>query len=134
MTTPTLLNFDDPVFAFEHAMAHRIYLGMMAPLTRFSAVPYILDPITVRRPSDSWHLNHQQAHDDADNAIPGTYLGPAIVGYSPNMKDANLADPWNRSWWTFMNHREHFIESSAMLPAPQMPPPPPAPHWAFPFW
>ena len=134
MALPTLLNLDDPTFAFEHAMAHRLYLGLMSPLPRFSVVPYFIDPFTAQRPSDSWHLNHQQAHNDADNVIPGSYLGPPIQGFSPNMKDENLADAWNRSWWTFSNHHQHYVESDAMLPQPQTPPPPPAPVWTYPFW
>jgi hypothetical protein len=116
-------------------MAHREYLGVMSPLPRFSVIPYWVDPMTAKRPADNWHFNHQQAHDDADNAIPSTYMGPpAVVGFSPNMKDANLSDPWGKAWWTFINNREHFVESNAILPAPQIPPPPPAPIIKYPFW
>ena len=134
MARPTLLNANDPWFAFEHAMAHRLYLGMMSPLPRFSVVPYFMDPMTAKRPADGWNFNHQRAHDDADNVIPGSYLGPATLGFSPNLVDSNLSDPWNRSWWTFINHMEHYVETDAMLPNPQTSPPAPAPTWTYPFW
>jgi hypothetical protein len=135
MAHPTLLNADDPWFSFQHAMNHRDFLGVMSPLTRFSGIPYFIDPFTARRPADNWHFNHQTAHDDADNAIPSTYMAPpAVVGFSPNMKDANLANAWDKSWFIFLNHMEHFVESQAILPAPQIPPPPPAPIIKYPFW
>ena len=93
VSSPVLLNPDDPWFPHVHAMSHRDYLGVMSPLTRFSAIPYFIEPFTAKRGSDNWHFNHQTAHDDADNAIPSTYMGPpAVVGFSPNMKDANLAN------------------------------------------
>jgi hypothetical protein len=136
MARPSLLTTADVGFVWEHAMAHRNALGVMSPLTRFSAVPYFIDPFTARRPADQWHFDHQQAHDDSQNHLPADYLGDIVVGtgVGANLVDSDLSDPWNRSWWTFKNHIEHFVGSNTILPQPQTPPPPPAPVWKFPFW
>ena len=136
MAHPTLLNMDDPWFEWQHAMSHRDFLGVMSPLTRFSVIPYWLEPITDQRPAGPWRFNHQQAHLDAMNNLPATYLGEIVPGtaVNANLVDSNLDDAWNRSWITFQNHMEHYVGSARILPAPQTPPPPPAPIIKYPFW
>ena len=128
MSAATLLAMpDDPVglatFAFEHAMSHRTYLGAMAPLTRFSVLPYFIHPM---QNDPSWRLDHQQAQNDFTSTMP-TWGNPPPVPPAPgtlsvavplahNLLDLpNLDDPGQRSWWTFVNHQEHYI-ASANLP------------------
>jgi hypothetical protein len=136
MSGPTLSNPADPWFAFQHAMYHRNALGVMSPLTRFSVIPYFIDPATGKRSADSWYLNHGQAHNDAMNNLPSTYLGEVTAGsgVGANLVDTVLDNPWSRSWWVFQNNLEHYVGANTILPAPQIPPPPPAPTWTFPFW
>jgi len=136
MARPSLLNSSEPTFAFEHAMAHRNAMGVMSPLTRFSVIPYFIDPMTAQRSADWWLLDHQQAHNDAMNNLPASYLGPIVVGtgVGANLVDTNLTNPWTKSWWMFANHLEHYVGSNTILPQPTTPPPPPAPIWTFPFW
>jgi hypothetical protein len=121
-------------FEFEHAMAHRNALGVMSPLTRFSVIPYLIDPMQHgNRPAGKWSLNHQQAHDDALRYLPsqfgsadrGLYIGQDLV-------DSNLDNPRQRTWWIFQNHMEHYIGGSTIIP--NVPIPPPAPQWVYPFW
>jgi hypothetical protein len=112
----------EPTFAFEHAMAHRRLLGSMAPLTRFSVVPYELVP---GRNIDMWHRDHQQAHGDFQAVLAG-YLGgtgfgiprkqvvppaPAPIlsqlGPAYNIEDYDLRFRAARQWWVFQNHQAH---------------------------
>ena len=72
MPLSTLLNPDDPVFGFEHMMRHRNYFAVMHPLHDFSVLPYLLDPVSDQNPARSWPLNHQQAHNDYNTALPAT--------------------------------------------------------------
>lgn len=125
MAICVLLNSNDPWFEFEHVNAHRVYLGAMAPLTRFSILPYLLDPeIQVGQSASIWHLNHQVAHNDALATLPtfyrysfieieeparGLFMGPSVV-------DTNLDDASQRTWWTFVNHTEHIMANDALLP------------------
>ena len=99
-------------FAFEHMMAHRLLFGGMAPLDRFSVLPYLLDPMTE---ASKWNLNHGQAHDDALLTLP-SYFGSPDVGIPGTslMVDANLSDEGKRTWWTFTNHHEHYLASGAL--------------------
>ena len=158
MPLATLLNPDDPWFAFEHANAHRNLLGVMSPLTRFSVLPYFLDPLgDVNTSASGWRFDHQQAHNDTDNQLPETFTSQSLgFSSSANLVDSNLADPWNRSWWTHTNHMEHYVDNNTVLPQTDLyyevtpdpipnptPPPPtiqPPPYWVqyrtwtFPFW
>ena len=142
MTLVSLLTVNEghkAAFGFEHAMAHRNYLGQMAPLDRFSVIPYLLDPMQdLSIPGSSWHLDHQQAHNDALVSIPSYYQGPD--GAAPttvqtglfigqNLRDYNLDNLDQLRWWTFTNHVEHYIANGVTLPASQDPPP-----QTFPFW
>jgi hypothetical protein len=117
-------------FEFDHLMAHRTNLGAMSPLTRFSLVPYQLDPATNK---PMWHLIHGQAHVDFTDTLPYWYylVNPA---YWPNegvgipsrqpLVDTDLENDEKRTWWTFVNHQEHLAaQNSASFV-----------EWVFPFW
>jgi hypothetical protein len=121
-------------FELEHAMAHRNALGVMAPLPRFSVIPYLVEPMQVgARPTTQWHLNHQQAHDDALSNLPSQFGSTSIgLRIGRDLADYNLEDPRQRTWWIFQNHMEHYIGGSTILPQVQFPPP--APQWTYPFW
>jgi hypothetical protein len=126
----------EPTFGFEHAMAHRRLLGSMAPLTRFSVVPYELTP---GRNLDMWHRDHQQAHNDVQATIAG-YLGgfgygvfrfpgqpippphviPAPEGtvsqlsLAYNIEDYDLRSESQQRWWAFQNHQAHLDAESVL--------------------
>lgn len=151
MALPTLLT--EPVgagqtetFAFEHAMAHRQLLGAMATsvnvytpaapspvnpfilpgttgLTGFSAVPY--GPLDPQSNASLWHLDHGQAHTDAQISLPDYFGYPTegLINPASNMVDFNLDVPGQRTWWTFANHQEHLVAQSVL---PQV--------LVFPFW
>jgi hypothetical protein len=133
MSLCTLLHWkpppmQDPTFAFEHSQAHARLLGIMSPLTRFTVVPYILSPGANN--SDMWHRNHQQAHSDSIDTIPGYFGGTGFgsffhgphpphpiptppagpvtqLGPAYNIEDYDLSDVPQRIWWTFQNHIAH---------------------------
>lgn len=144
MPLATLINPDDPIFDFEHMMAHRNYFAIMAPLNRFSILPYLLDP---SRGTDiragPWHLNHQQSHNDFNGSLPPYWTAQSIgFGIPANqiLVDSSLAEAESRTWWTFNNHQQHLIANNAIFPLPttEIPASPSAPGWwtgvTFPFW
>ena len=159
MARATLLNVFDPWFGFEHAMAHRNALAVIGfqpaggtvtnpiparpPLSKFSAIPYFIDPMqNTGRRAGKWHLNHQQAHDDAFRNLPSQYyfappppgtLGSVTFGLriGGNLVDTSFADDRQLKWWEFQNHIEHYVGSTVIAPAPA---PKPAPQSIFPFW
>ena len=93
-------------FAFDHDMIHRFYLNKMPSASR----TWQFDPAYATNEfSSSWHLNHQQAHNDFNFAarIP-----------SPNsiLKETNLNDARNLTWWTFINHAEHYRANMVLAP------------------
>jgi hypothetical protein len=116
-------------------MSHRIALGVMSPLNRFSILPYLIDPMLENTaiPAGPWNLRHQQAHNDALQNLP-TSFGAATVGLfiGQNIRDTDLDDPRQRTWWTFQNHMEHYVGGNTLSPTEQLPPP--APQWVYPFW
>lgn len=117
----------EAVFAFEHAMAHREVLGAMSPLTQFSVIPYFIYPMhNENQPGSTWHLNHQQAHNDVlsklPSIIPGRGLDTDMV-----LRDSDLSNPRQGPWWTFANHQIHFLANAAVLPQT-------GPGWTYPFW
>jgi hypothetical protein len=132
MSSVVLTNLDDPAFTFHHAMAHRNALGIMAPLTRYSVVPYFVDPMLALASAGPWQLNHQQAHNDALADFP-TYFDSMHVGLrvGQNMVDTDLNDPVERSWFQFQNHMEHYIGAQTFAPPPTVQP---RVTWTFPFW
>jgi hypothetical protein len=120
MSSAVLLNSGDPLFAFENMMAHRRYFAAMAPLDRFSALPYMLDPPynTSVRASD-WHLNHQKAHTDFAATLPRDYNAsapPQVASFTPPLMDSDLSNPEELEWWTFQHHRDHYLADQATLP------------------
>lgn len=118
MPTAILLNPDDPIFAFEHMMAHRRYFSQMSPLDRYSALPYLLDPAydTAIRAS-LWHLNHQKAHTDFATSLPANYNTVEVgIPTAQPLADSDLSDEASLTWWTFLQHREHFLADQAILP------------------
>lgn len=104
MSFASLLNIPaDPrgraAFAFDHDMIHRFYLTKMPPDSR----SWPLDPsYAANEPSSSWHLNHQQLHNDFNRAF-------SIPSPNSIVKETNLTDARNRTWWTFINHSEHYV-------------------------
>lgn len=119
MALASLLVYDgSPTFQFEHAMAHRHLLCALNPLDRFSVVPYLLDPAAnVEPPATAWHLNHQQAHNDASQYLPSPYGGTEQYGIPLDqiLIDSRLATPGNIAWWTFANHNEHLLAMNAVV-------------------
>jgi hypothetical protein len=109
---------------FDHAMAHRAYMAIMAPLTRFSAMPYFVEPVTPPpplqpRPAEMWPLKHQQAHKDFTSYMPVNYNAARLgIATSQILVDNDLNTPEGRAWNTFANHMEHLIANSTMLPYP----------------
>lgn len=132
MSRVSLLNWRDPTFAFEHMMSHRNAFGVISPLTRFSILPYWLDPLTgVSVRGGDWHQRHQQAHNDAALSLPshpGSHT-PGVAIWS-NLKEWNLSDPIQAEAWAFDNHMEHMVAATTVLP----PGTPSAPVTTFPFW
>lgn len=127
MPTAVLLNHEDPAFAFEHAMAHRNVMRVMYPLSRFSAMPYFVDPeIMTDQNASSYHLDHQQAHNDAFSALaPYGSVTPVSHFVRPNLADTNLADQEKLSWWKHHNHMAHYTAEQTVVPDPR---------YRFPFW
>jgi hypothetical protein len=134
MSSLDLLNFNDPTFAFQHAMSHRNAMGVMSPLDRFSIIPYFIDPEqNVGTPGSMWHLDHQQAHNDALQHLP-TEFGAATVGLfiGQNLRDYDLDNEGQLKWWLFQNWAEHYVGGNTI--SPNVPLPPPALQWTWPFW
>ena len=106
-------------FNFDHAMAHRAYYQLMAPLHEWTVMPYFIDPAQhVEIPGSMWHLNHQQAHNDFSLALPSDFQQPTTGNPTRQiLLDSNLDDPGSLTWWTFINHQEHYIANAIVLPA-----------------
>lgn len=88
-------------FVFDHDQEHRSMLAALDTRTR----PPVLDPAPFHQTSERagpWHNDHQIAHDNFNLAIFGNQL-------PQSMADATFADKSSLSWWTFVNHREHFL-------------------------
>ena len=88
MSIVSLTSLDDPFFAFDHEMAHRLFLST-----------HIHDPMVddPNVPASKWHLDHQVAHDAANLPL------------HQNLIDSALNNEHQRIWWTFANHQEHFL-------------------------
>jgi hypothetical protein len=118
MSNAALLNMDDPWWPFNHAMAHREWLGVMAPLTRFSLVPYFIEPMIASvEAAGPWALRHQQAHNDAMASLPSSF-GATTVGLfiGGNLIDTNLGDQGQQKWLEFQNEQEHYVANTAITP------------------
>jgi hypothetical protein len=126
LTSPSPSNPNqEPTFSFEHAMSHRRLLGAMAPLTRFSVIPY--GPITPGYNTGDWHLDHEQAHDDFQLTIPGWFGIPTsgIINPVYPLVETDFRNEDQLKWWTFHNFQEHLTGENAL-------------NWqeefTFPFW
>jgi hypothetical protein len=121
-------------YAFEHAMAHRTLYAAMSPLSRFSVLPYLIDP---QQEGGKYLQNHQQAHWDAITTIPtfppeiGVITNPdgsltipsGGIGLSSN--PILFAPELDKLWNVFANHTAHY---NAMTTLPV------AENQIFPFW
>ena len=110
-------------FSFEHAMAHRTLFGAMSPLTRFSVLPYQLDP---QQTNGLFRLYHQQAHWDMMANLPSyppvtTETGALALASDQILQPQFAPD----EWWTFANHIEHMDAMSTYPEADAL---------VFPFW
>lgn len=133
---------DDPTpeqqatFEFEHMMAHREYFIAMSPLYRFAVLPYLLDPFQPPLPhvqsGGDWNLDHQQSHNDMLSDLPAFFGDPlphAGLSIGQILRDTDFDNPEQVTWWTFANHREHYIANEATFPEATAPI-----SWRFPFW
>lgn len=105
----TLMNSNDPMYAWNHAMDHRTLLGAMPaydriPTNVFSAVPYWIHP---QRNDGMWHLNHNQAHLDAITTPPPTFGQPY-----PGLYLDPIQNDGQQRWFTWANEREHLTAHS----------------------
>jgi hypothetical protein len=83
-----------------------------AGLTRFSAIPYLIDP---QLNIGIWHLDHGQAHDDFTLALPGGFgFTGGIINPTIDFVDMNFDNPDQLTWWTFANHQQHLIAQSVL--------------------
>jgi hypothetical protein len=93
-------------FVFDHDQEHRSMVStLQATTTRTNAAqPTLLDPapihLTAQR-AGNWHYDHQTGHDQFSAAMFGFRI-------PQNMADATFADKLSLSWWTFVNHQEHY--------------------------
>jgi hypothetical protein len=107
-----------------------------------------LDPSwSTDQPAWMWNKFHQQAHNDFNTDLPSNYndgfttaiITPVPPPTPPNppytqgtamdggtfgipqaqiLIEGNGGSQENRSWWTFVNHQQHFIANDAILPLP----------------
>lgn len=100
MALSGLMLFEDtPAFAFDHMMAHR---------TLMPGVPWLLDPMQeIANRADKWHLDHQQAHNDAMTALD--------VASHQNLVDASLAEQGSEQFWTLANNIEHLTGMARII-------------------
>ena len=79
-------------FTFEHDRAHRKSHGPTS---------YVLDPMRRENgPGSKWHLDHQQAHNRMARPPPSVLTV---------LRDSNLFNLRQKTWWEFANHHEHFL-------------------------
>ena len=127
MTAVSLLNRPGneralSAFRFDHAMQHRNYFQVMAPLHGWSVMPYFVEPVfpenDVNTRASNWHLKHQRAHDDFRVALPSDWNSPNQgIPTQQILVDSDLSNPGSEAWWTFANHQEHYVANTIILPA-----------------
>jgi hypothetical protein len=97
-------------FVFDHDQTHRSMFAALqpsGPTQSVGALPPILDPAPIRqteRRAGNWHFDHQAVHDQFNVAIFG-------VQTPQNMADATFAEKSSLTWWTFVNHHEHYLNN-----------------------
>lgn len=107
MALSTLLNLSIndrsiSAFDFEHDMHHR------ALAEKTATNSYVFDPpYDTHIPASGWHYNHQQMHNNFTAALP--------FSRNQNLKENNLVNDRNRTWWTFINHQDHLIANAALV-------------------
>jgi hypothetical protein len=103
--------------------------------------------LDVGRPAGDWNLRHQRAHNDFNRTLPSNYLdGYTLSTVTPippptpppppfdqatatdagqfgvlpehNLLEGTGPNSEDRSWWTFVNHQEHYEANNAILPLP----------------
>lgn len=87
-------------FTFDHDQLHRDMSTAIAP----NDLPRLLDPTTVQDAATRagyWNFTHQNAHDNFNLAIFG-------VEFNQQLADSNLTQSESLTFWTFVNHAEHF--------------------------
>lgn len=113
-------------------MSHSTYYGVMAPLYRFSVLPYLIDPMTeANPPANYWNLIHQAAHNDFLSTLPSYYYSTlAGIPLNTPLVDTNLTSPEEVQWWLFANMVEHQSGNNSILPGPYLNT---GWNWVFPF-
>lgn len=89
-------------FVFDHDQEQR---SMFTALDPSVGNPPILDPAPIKATAERagvWHYNHHHAHEDFSIGAFGYRL-------TQNMADATFAEKSSLSWWTFVNHHEHYL-------------------------
>ena len=128
MSTANLINLNDPAYEFWEAMEHRRLLGAMDPLTRFSVLPYLLDPIPTQLRSPAarfWAFNHEKAQTDAMSTTPtwtgigpppypGTFAVSVTIPENQNLQDSDLTNPGQRAWFQFANWMQHYLAETEL--------------------
>lgn len=128
-----------PAWQFDHMNVHRELFGAMSKpvvsishgphsrvigggLSRFSALPYVLDP---QRNTPGWHFDHGKAHADLDTSLPQVFGITSLGILDPTIDyiDSNLNSDSQLTWWTFANHQNH-LAAATLLPQ----------QLTFPFW
>lgn len=116
MAIVSLLTMQDRAFGWEHANSHRRIMSAMAPLDRFSVIPYYVDPPMMH--AGGWLMDHQTAHNDFRVQLPaifGWWATPTQeygIASGHNLQDVNLSDQRQALAWTHFNHMDHYIAES----------------------
>jgi hypothetical protein len=105
MTIATLLNINDPNFAFDHDRLHRTMTAALPP--GFTALLDLIQAATV--PAGWWNTNHAQAHADFASAFPAINWPSKVA-----IADINLSTG-PTEWWALSNRTLHNI-ADTMLP------------------
>lgn len=109
--TSRLLYVGDPVvYGFEHAMDHRLWIGLRGDdRSGYSIIPYWIGQRYGDELHDvpEWRLNHQVAHWDALYP-PADPMGPFSAPVGQVLWMSGPSDP-TAKWWEFANHQEHYL-------------------------
>ena len=105
MSIATLLNLNDPNYAFDHDQMHRA----MANATPPSGLFPILDPIQdINVPNGWWDVNHAQAHQDFASAFPA-------INWPSNVAITDVALSTGPSeWWALSNRTLHNLANTVL--------------------
>jgi hypothetical protein len=126
-----LLNSKDPIFDWAHRMQHELYFRYMPDPRQFSGLPYELDPAYQQNvPFGPWHWPHQQAHNDFNEVLPpNDFFDPTVLPIPTRIFQTNILGEANKdkqeswTWWTFVNHQEHYIADNSIQPLNRVAPP-----------